>query len=67
MFAGPGKKPLPPKLGWGRRPYFELVGAEHRAVREAVGVSEDGLWDLTRKQEREQQPGRGSRFSGPAM
>jgi 4-methylaminobutanoate oxidase (formaldehyde-forming) len=37
-FAPDGWTPSGPHRGWGRRAEFELVAAEHRAVREAVGL-----------------------------
>ena len=37
-FAGPGVTPADPAMSFERQASFDLVGAEHRAVREAVGV-----------------------------
>jgi 4-methylaminobutanoate oxidase (formaldehyde-forming) len=37
-FAGPGRTPADPEMSFERQPSFDLVGEEHRAVREAVGV-----------------------------
>jgi glycine cleavage system aminomethyltransferase T/glycine/D-amino acid oxidase-like deaminating enzyme len=37
-YAGPGERPDPGPPGWGRAPWFAHWEAEHRAVRERVGL-----------------------------
>lgn len=37
-YAGPGERPTAPAPTWGRAPWFARWEAEHRAVREAVGL-----------------------------